>query len=132
MVEFAIVLLPLCIILFGIISYGVDLSFKQSVTQAADEAGRAAGTAPYDADHTKAIDAAKAAANHTLSGFGKACGEDGMTCTFVVADCGSNSCMTVELSYDLDNYPLLPKFPVLDAALPSTISARAVVQVNGS
>ena len=41
-VEFALVLPLLMLLLFGIISYGVMLSFRQSLSQAAAEGARAA------------------------------------------------------------------------------------------
>ena len=132
LVEFAIVLLPLCIILFGIITYGVDLSFKQSMTQAADEAARAAATAPYADGNALAKDRARTATEDVMSGFGRSCTSPGMSCTFTVQPCGADTCMVVELDYDLAGHPLLPKFPFVDEALPSTVVARAVVQVNGS
>src|SRR4051794_32788901 len=47
MVEFAIVLVMLSMLLFGIISFGVALSAKQTVTQAAAEGARAALTPNY-------------------------------------------------------------------------------------
>jgi hypothetical protein len=106
--------------------------FKQSLTQAADEAARAAATAPYADGNALAEDRARTAAEHAMGGFGRSCTSPGMSCSFTVQACGTDSCMVVELDYDLAGHPLLPKFPFVDEALPSTMVARAVVQVNGS
>src|ERR1044072_7940402 len=49
-VEFALVVPVLVLILFGIISYGVMLSFRQSLSQAAAEGARAAAVTFVEAD----------------------------------------------------------------------------------
>ena len=74
--------------------------------------------------------ASMTAAERATSGFGKSCTSPGMSCTFTVGSCGTDTCMTVELAYDLEGHPLLPRFPIVSAALPKTVVAKAVVQVN--
>ncbi len=136
MVEFAFVLVPLCLLLFGIISFGVMLSFRQTMTQAAAEGARAAAAAPRDL----AVDRATSATADAVTAFSRQCNAgNGLTCTFTISDCGSavaaNSptvpdCMTVELRYDYAGHPLLPKVPLLGRALPSELVTRSVVRVN--
>ena len=135
MVEFAFVLVPLCLLVFGIISFGVILSFRQTMTQATAEGARAAAAAPYDL----AVSRANASSATALGAYNRQCNAGtGLTCTFVVADCGTTSghdplvadCMTVEMRYDYYGHPLLPQVPLLGLALPHQLVTRSVVQLN--
>ncbi|MCU1355187.1 MAG: TadE family protein [Acidimicrobiales bacterium] len=129
LVEMAIVLPVLALLLFGIITFGATMSFKQSMSQATNEAARAAAVAPRDLAVTRAT----AAANRATSGFGVPCNEDaGLTCSFVIAPCstGGGDCMTVELTYDLRGHPRVPSVPGVSSTLPDTLVSRAVVQVD--
>jgi len=38
--------------------------------------------------------------------------------------------MRVRIAYDDENYPLLPKFPVLGLLLPDTLTSTSITQVN--
>lgn len=130
LVEMAVVVGLLAMFLFGIITFGVTMSFKQNLTQAANEAARAAAVAPPGS----AQDRAQGAADRVLGGWDLACGADGLTCTYVVEPCvndPSMSCMTVELVYDLENHPRVPAIPVIEQTLPDTLVSRVVVQVEG-
>lgn len=131
----AIVVGLLAMFLFGIITFGIILSFKQSLTQASNEAARAAAVAP----RSSAVDAtpvtrARAAANRVASGWGAECGKDGLTCSFVIAPCsngtGTTSCMTVVLRYDLAGHPRTPVIPIVSSALPKQLVTTVVVEVN--
>jgi hypothetical protein len=129
LVEMAIVLPLFALLLFGIVAFGVTLSFKQSMAQATNEAARAGAVAPRD----QAVDLATAAAERAASGFGVGCNDgSGLTCTFVIAPCdhGSGDCMTVELTYDLRNHPRVAAVPVVTQALPAQLVSRAVVRVR--
>ena len=129
LVEMAIVLPVFALFLFGIVAFGVTLSFKQSMAQATNEAARAGAVAPRD----QAVARATAAADRATSGFGVACNTgDGLTCSFVIAHCddGGGDCMTVELDYDLRHHPRVPAVPAVTQALPDELVSRAVVEVN--
>jgi hypothetical protein len=132
LVEMAIVVGLLALFLFGIITFGLTLSFQQSLTQAANEAARSAAVAPREL----AVERAEAAADRVASGWGSSCDDgEGLTCTFVIAPCvggGSTTaeCMTVELRYDLEGYPRAPTVPVVEEALPDELVVRVVVEVN--
>ena len=55
MVEFALVILPLMVVLYGLIYFGMALATKQRVTSAAAEGARAAvGATTFDAAKTRA------------------------------------------------------------------------------
>jgi len=131
LVEFAIASSVLLVLLFGIISYGYVLSFKQGLTQAAAEGARAAAVAGSSATTT-----ATSAMAHVMDGYNKHCGSGGLTCTATwytdaANGCpGANSCVKVVASYDYKNYPLMPKFPGLGLLLPDTISSTSITQVS--
>lgn len=129
LVEMAVVLPVLALFLFGIITFGVTMSFKQSLAQATNEAARAAAVAP----RADAVARATAAADQATSGFGVPCNSgQGLTCSFVITPCADSpgDCMTVDLTYDLRGHPRVPSIPGVSSTLPDTLVSRAVVQVN--
>lgn len=124
-VEFALVVIPLVLILFGIISYAYMFSVRQALTQAAAEGARAAAVA-----QTNPSGAALAAVNKALEGNGRlSCGSNGLTCTAGTpqpcregAQCVT---VTVSLNYNTFNpfdFPLIP--------MPNTLSFTSSAEVN--
>lgn len=150
MVEFAFVSLLLVLFVTGIINFGLILSFKQDVTRAAAEGARAGAVAlpPAAPPSVQTSDsrhiAATTATNEAVDSFGKTCGSGGMTCEVILHDCNQvpvvgsvayystpeNDCVTVELTYDYDGFPLLAEPPVISGLLPDTISATSVSRLN--
>jgi Flp pilus assembly protein TadG len=137
LVEFSLIVSLLMVFLFGIITFGALMAFKSSMTQAAEEGARAAVGVPYTpTDNAAVVTAAIGKANSSLwSGHG--CGSAGMTCTATVDLCRDLSgattghyCVTVTLTYDYANNPIVPSVPLLDYALPSQLTEKAVVQLN--
>ncbi|HSP28344.1 MAG TPA: TadE/TadG family type IV pilus assembly protein [Ilumatobacteraceae bacterium] len=140
MVEFAFVGVLLVLLLTGLISFGLILSFKQNLTQAAAEGARAGAVAPAGESAAHAT----AATENAVASFDRDCvdASDGLTCVPpLVTDCGETiddgnddpavpNCITVRLEYDYDNNPLLPKFPILANMYPKTMSASSTAQVN--
>jgi hypothetical protein len=134
LVEFAISVGLLLTLLFGIISYGYVLSFKQGLTQAAAEGARA-GAVGTSADAVSAV-------TRSVGAFNKTCNSGGLTCQGVTAGqsppywppatyaCGTHMCMKITLSYDWKNYPLIPKFPGLGLLLPDTLTTTRVAEVS--
>lgn len=130
-VEFAIASTVLLTLLFGIISYGYALSFKQGLTQAAAEGARAAAVAPT----SQAPNAAAGAVVPALGAFNKTCASPGMSCTYLqtaaATGCAAGvDCIRVEISYDYENYPLIPRLPGLGLLLPDTLKSTSIAQVN--
>jgi Flp pilus assembly protein TadG len=130
LVEFAIASSILLVLLFGIISYGYALSFKQGLTQAAAEGARkaAVATANHQAEAATAVTKA-------VGAFDKTCGTGGLTCTYemtaAATGCSAdNICMRVRVSYDNNNFPLMPKFPGLGLLLPATLQSTSITQVS--
>lgn len=142
LLEFAMVMVLLFVLLFGIITFGYMMSFRQSMTQSAAEGARAAASAPRPRagavyDNSIALTRAREATAQAVSGFGRSCNAGGLTCTWEILDCNGSAdtpatpdCMTVTLSYDYAGHPLLPEFPLVSAAVPNTLAATSVVQLN--
>lgn len=140
-VEFALVIPFLLLILFGIISYGVMLSFRQSLSQAAAEGARAAAVTFVAADKQAAGYASVAEA---LDSFGVTCVSGGLRRNGgVVGQCNVTApgpctpaasvgvqCVTVTLVYDYASHPLVPSFPGIGVVLPDTLSYSAQARVS--
>lgn len=123
-VEFAIIMLPLMLLVFGIIGYGYMLSFRQALSQAAAEGARAAAVTPAgltDAERqTRALDAVNRAV-----GYGVDCTTTGMTCTVAFdTTCGLHGCVSVSLDYAYRDHPLIPTFVLVPDTLGYTASAE--------
>ncbi len=134
LLEFALVAVLLFSVVFGIIAFGLLLSFKQDLTRAAAEGARAGAVA---FPSSEAVDSAEAATQEAVEGFGQSCGEGGMTCTISPAtfDCdgggpGTAQCVEVTLTYDNESDPIVPPFPLISAFLPDTMEATSVARVN--
>lgn len=138
-VEFALIMPLLLILVFGIISYGYMLSFRQAISQGAAEGARAAAVAQDPADQTTD---AIAALNEALDSYGVSCsgatgpltrnGSTVGTCGVVVGPCDNDAtvdCAEVSVNYDYDANPLLP-VPLVGIALPDNLTYTAVARVS--
>lgn len=137
-VEFALIMPILLLLVFGIISYGYMLSFRQAISQAAAEGARAAAVAQRDADQ---VPAALAALNDALDSYGVTCsgnslsrnGDPAGSCAVDVATCAGEAasvrCVTVTINYDYDGSPLLP-VPGMGIVLPDNLKYSAVARVS--
>jgi Flp pilus assembly protein TadG len=132
----AFIITPLCMLLFGIVVYGYLMSFRQNMTQAAAEGARAGAVAPADTDpatHTAQIAAATDATNQALQSFGKSCGSGGYGCAVTVNTCvgsATTQCITVVVSYDYQNHPLMPSVPLVTNFIPNTFISTFTAQVT--
>jgi Flp pilus assembly protein TadG len=145
-VEFALVAPLLLLLVFGVISYGFMLSFRQALSQGAAEGARAAAVSPYPTSAAKeqaALNAINDALN--VDAYGVTCGgaaagsllkKDGAkvgTCSVTTAACASDptkSCVTVTLDYEYKDHPLLPNFPGVGHVLPSHLRYDATARVS--
>jgi Flp pilus assembly protein TadG len=126
-------------VIFGIISYGYMLTFRQSLSQAATEGARAAAikavsgtTIERQAAQTAAAISAVDEAAGTFSGSMK-CGQNYLTCdvTFVSCpDVSISGCVKVAVNYPYRDHSLLPSVPGLGFLLPSNIGYAAVAGVS--
>jgi Flp pilus assembly protein TadG len=120
-VEFALVVGLFIFILYGLISFGMILATKQRITNAAAEGARAAVGQASPAAAVSAATARVLAAGLPAGAY---------TPTYSTAQCGSNQCITVTITYDLDGHPVIPPAPGLGHLIPPTISSMAVVQYS--
>lgn len=138
-VEFALIMPILLLLVFGIISYGYMLSFRQAISQAAAEGARAAAVAQVAGDRD---DNAVDAVNEALDSYGVTCAgvtgplmrndENVGTCSVAIAACANDStvqCATVSIDYAYDDNPLLP-VPGVGIVLPDNLSYTAVARVS--
>jgi hypothetical protein len=120
----------LFVLLFGFITFGLILSFKQGMTQAASDGARAAAVASAGSAAAKA----ETATARSVEAFGEKCNVAGLTCTFDQQACAPSAvlpeCLEVTLVYDYDQFPLLPKLPLLSLLLPDTLTSASDVEVN--
>jgi hypothetical protein len=141
-VEFALVVPLLVLILFGIISYGMMLSLRQTLSQAAAEGARAAAvTFVMDEKKPEAIIAVSGA----LESFDVSCTESGNLLrdgddvgSCAISDPGECTpeagdgieCVTVTLSYEYEENSIVPTFPGLGIVLPETLTYEAQARVS--
>ncbi len=131
MIEFAIVVVLLITLLYGIITYGLILAAQATITQAAADAARSGIVTP-----STAVATAQAQAGTDLGWMNKgACGTSGTTTTCVATQipCPSNTlntCLKVTVSYNYSSSPLFPELPGLGVITPSTISSTNILQIS--
>lgn len=124
-VEFALVFLIFFALFYAIVAYGLVFAMNQSLTLAAEEGARAA---VQDAPNTATrITRAQNTAMGVLNWLPTA----GITVNATAAPCTPNpaiSCVTVLVTYDYANHPLVPTLPLLGIAIPANLGATATVQ----
>ncbi|MDQ3304807.1 MAG: pilus assembly protein [Actinomycetota bacterium] len=138
LVEFSLVVVLFFTLLYGLVAYGLMLALKQSVTNAANEGARAAiGGSIQDSYAT---------ASSGLGWLGTKCCRSDITALTpqttnaplvinpVQALCpgaalGGSECVTVSVSYDFKDSPLLPPLPGFGLAFPDTIASTGVIQL---
>jgi Flp pilus assembly protein TadG len=132
-VEFAIIVVLLVGILYGILSMGIIMAVKVSVTQAAADGARAAivqtgSSQQYLTAYTQA--------SNDLSWLGQgACTPSTtiITCQPTEAPCAANTsqtCITVKVTYNYAKHPIFPTFPGLNFIEPQVISSTTVLQTS--
>jgi Flp pilus assembly protein TadG len=138
-VEFALVVPFLLLLVFGIISYGYMLSFRQAVSQGAAEGARAAAVSPAGDDAAR-LAAARDALNESLDTYGVTCDAGGNlwrgstdvgSCAVTIAACANDAtedCASLTVDYLYADHPLLPDFPLVP--LPDHLDYTAVARVS--
>lgn len=144
-IEFAILVLPLAWIIFGIIDYGMLLSFRQTMSQATSEGARAAAVAQFGAVSpndpvTLAYNAIGAALGSNYSCTGGSLGTAGTlklsgtavgTCmvSSSPSTCVSGSPCTYSVTV-VYNYASNPKIATVLVPMPSTITYTSAALGN--
>jgi Flp pilus assembly protein TadG len=137
-VEFALVVPFLLLIVFGIISYGYMLSFRQALSQGSAEGARAAAVSAADDDATRTA-AALASLNDSLDLYGVTCADGALvragdtvgSCSLTIAPCDNDAtaqCATLDVDYAYADHPLLPDLPLVP--LPDSLHYSAVARVS--
>jgi Flp pilus assembly protein TadG len=143
-VEFALVLPLLCLLLFGIVSYGYMLSFRQAISQASAEGARAAAVAPSATSTTDRLARAEQAVNSGLGTYGVSCsggalrrsGQTVGTCSIsapqacTASAVAGSRCVKVTLNYQYRSHSLLPSFPGLGVVLPDNLNYGSEAEVS--
>jgi Flp pilus assembly protein TadG len=139
-VEAALVLCFVVLTLvFGIVSYAYMLTFRQSVSQAATEAARAAAVKAVSGTlaqrQAAQTEAAKAAVAQAVGSFNSSmsCGSANLVCDVAFVDCpdvSSAGCVKVQVRYPYREHSLLPTVPGLGFTLPSELGYTAVAGVS--
>lgn len=122
------------LIVFGILGFGMMLSFRQTISQAATEGARAGAV---QVDTTQRVSDATAAVSDALDvvsvgGAHLTCSSTNVTCTVAQAACANDTthqCITVTVSYPYRSAPLI-KVPFVNAIMPSVLSYSATARVN--
>jgi len=134
LVEFALIVTLLSTLLLGIVVFGILLSKRQVLTQAAAEGARIAVPYQYTVPNTTNVkDAAKAQVNKSLVAMDRFCGDAGTVCAFDVYPCsgtladaptGSGDCLRVNVVLTVfGSKPLAPNVGFINPFLPSTMSS---------
>lgn len=129
-VEFALVAPILILLVFGIISYGYMLSFRQAMSQGAAEGARAGAvwaSAYAPSQDAQRIAAARTGVDQALASYGVSC-SDGATCEVLMQPCGSGTCLEVTVTYPYEERPLTPDVPVVP--MPETLTYTATARVQ--
>jgi len=134
-------------VVLAIVSYAYMFSFRQALSQSADEGARAAvgasmtgcpavGTAQttftsYSSATCAAEYYASRAVANNLSQYGMACGTNNLTCTMTLTSCnsGANTCINVQVAYPYRSHSLLPTIPGFGFTLPPDLSFTSSVTV---
>jgi len=144
LVEFALVVTLLCTLLLGIVVFGILLSKRQVLTQAAAEGARAAVPISYSTTATPPTTGnvtivARTQVNKSLGAMDRNCSDGpGITdCTFVVYPCvgpttipptGVGDCLDVTVSLKVSgSKPLAPSVSFISPFLPSQMSSTFTV-----
>lgn len=127
--EFSLVFVLFVFLIYGLIAYGMILATKQRVTNAAADAAReAVGAASFDnGSPTDAKSRAEKRLQEALGGDGYSWNITNGPCNPLAA---SSNCITVEVTYDYKNHPIVPvpELPGLHLFTPDTVGSKAVVQ----
>ena len=141
-VEFALIVPILAMLVFGVIAFGYMLSFRQAMSQAAAEGGRAAAVKPAGTGNAERTTAALAAINDALASYDVSCSSGGTlshgggasgTCAIDIGACSSGpagaECARVTLAYPYSSNPLIPGLGI-NAILPDNLVYETEVRVS--
>jgi Flp pilus assembly protein TadG len=115
-------------VLYGLIAFGIMLSAKQTITNAASEGARAAVGAtgdPVGTARAKVDSAMKSYSGYNVNDPGAFQGQ--------VIQCPgatTHQCITVTVAYNYAAHPIVPPAPGLGLVTPDKLTSTAVVQIS--
>ncbi|MGU7769343.1 TadE/TadG family type IV pilus assembly protein [Burkholderia sp. MR1-5-21] len=133
-VEFAMVFPLFFAIFYAIVMFGMIFAIQQSLTLAATEGARAALNYVYEANGsaTKALTDRASAAQATAVGLTtwlpnvQVPTPSSGPCSYD----GTMYCVTVQVIYPYQAYPLVPSLPLFSSFIPSQLTSTATVQIS--
>lgn len=136
-VEFALILPIFLLLVYGGLAFGLAMSAKGVITEAAAEGARAAISAQLTSADNGSMCAAyeRTALKQTQNALISA----GVNASYATITTTPSTCqsafvtgvmMTVAISYPYGSHPTIPNAPGLGAVLPATIFAQYTVQVS--
>lgn len=135
-VEFALIFPVFFTILYAIVTFSLILLAQQIMTLAAEEGARSAlnwtSNTSLQTALTNRGNNACSTANQMTAPLAQLA-QTAITCTPSSAPCGAGNamqCISVALSYDYKDNPLVPTLALLQVTLPGTLSSTATVQLN--
>lgn len=137
LVEFSVVFGLFAFIVFALVTFGMMLAAKNSLTHAAAEGARSAiGVAELPAATLDARreDEAKAAVARSLDWFGNKYQPGDTSATVARCDPANpadlTECITVTITYPYKDRPIVPPMPGVGLMTPDTFKATAVVKLS--
>ncbi len=133
-IEFALVFPLFFVIFYAIVAYGLIFAANQTLSLAAQEGGRAA--LRYAGQTSLATEYARRASTActTAQGLVSWLPASGVHTNCSNAACsdpnGAMQCVTVLVTYDYQEFPLVPNLPLMGFATPSTLGAQVVTQLD--
>ncbi len=136
-VEFALILPVFMLLVYGALAFGLALSLKHTMTEAAAEGSRSAigaqmiaGDANQNAAYVRvALARAQTALGH-YSTYATVTPTVQAPCPNAAANQSASVCVQVQISYPYSAHPIIPNAPGLGLVIPSTIATVFTVQVS--
>ncbi|MFL9988967.1 TadE/TadG family type IV pilus assembly protein [Paraburkholderia sediminicola] len=131
-VEFALVFPLFFMIFYAIVTFSMIFVVQQGLTLAAEEGARAALNYQLAPNINTALGKRTAFACQVATGLTTWL-ETKVDCSSDWAPCAYDAtmaCVTVTLTYDYKDRPLVPPMPLLNVTLPSQLTSMATVQLN--
>lgn len=136
LVEFSFVFVLFVLVIYALVSFGLILVTKNSLTHAAAEGARAA-ISVVDDPLTLTVDErekrAKDRVNTTLDWLGPKYDPNDTSADIAACDAAlpaGPQCITVKIVYPYETRPIVPPAPGLGLVTPKTLTSTAVVELS--
>ena len=137
LVEFSFVFVLFMLVIYALISFGMILAAKNSLTHAAAEGARAAVGAvddPLTLGVDERVERAKTQVAKSLSWFGSKYQPGDTSATVGRCDPSDplnlSDCITVTITYPYESRPIVPPAPGLGLVTPNNFKSTAVVELS--